>query len=348
MKEKIIELLNGGQSELESFITRYFNDDKYNFLEVLSKLGLLDEGSNETLLELFPMSYLKYKYRNNKLKTIDEIVGQYSDIKKVGDKYILILNTMSDLSIFFKDDDNGRDMSSSEMVKNILGEDWFEPFNDVTSNLYTDVIEELTEKNKFLVAKSLSTDLSGELISPETELLENIAKDQGHPDYVDVKDPLLVMDILEEDESSSKVLLDESSEVASNLYNLHHNSYNTAYVDERYNEVMSEIKHLLEIDNSGDWVSKEIKNSEGVKVIYDYTIDVTKFIPYLFSSIFNDEYQDDDYRNVFEHWGDFEDLTKEMINEDVIEGSSLDNRYHDYADSDMVRKNLNDFIVDYV
>ena len=58
------------------------------------------------------------------------------------------------------------------------------------------------------------------------------------------------LEILEEDEKSTKVLLDETSEVSSNLYSLHHNSYNTAYTDEKYNEIMNEImnKHLKDYD----------------------------------------------------------------------------------------------------
>ena len=174
-------------------------------------------------------------------------------------------------------------------------------------------------------------------------------EDQGHPNYVEVKDPLLVMDILEEDEKSTKVLLDEASEVSNNLYSLHHNSYNTAYTDEKYNEIMNEIKHLLEIDNTGDWESKTIKNSKGEeKTIYNYIIEVTKFIPFLFSSIFNDDYVVDDYRNAFDYYGDFEDLTKEMITEEVIEGASMSRSYYDYADHTLVQKYLNDMFIDYI
>ena len=351
MKEKIISILSGGSSEVEDFINRYLNGDKDSFFDLLERFGLLQNSETyESVIEMFPMTYLKKSYIDDRKKTIDNIVSTYSDITKKGDKYFLTLDERSDLSTFFKSDDGHREMSSSEMVENILGEDvWFEPFQDVTQNLYTDVIEELNEKNKFLLAKSISEELSGIQISPETELLENIAEDQGHPNYVEVKDPLLVMDILEEDEKSTKVLLDEAHEVSGNLYSLHHNSYNTAYTDEKYNEIMNEIKHLLEIDNSGDWESKTVKTSNGEeKTIYNYIIDVTKFIPYLFSSIFNDDYQMDDYRNAFEYYGNFEDLVKEMITEEVIEGASMSRSYYDYADHTLVSQNINDMIIDYI
>ena len=352
MKEKIISILSGGSGEVEDFINRYMNGDKDSFFDLVEKFGLLqNSGTYESVIEMFPMTYLRKSYIDDREKTIDNIVSTYSDITKKGDKYFLTLGERADLSTFFKSDDGNRESSSSDMVRNILSEDgdWFEPFQDVTQNLYTDVIEELNEKNKFLLAKSISEELSGTQISPETELLENIAQDQGHPNYVEVKDPLLVMDILEEDETSIKVLLDEASEVSGNLYSLHHNSYNTAYTDEKYNEIMSEVKHLLEIDNSGDWETKTITNHKGEeKTIYNYIVEVTKFIPHLFSSIFNDDYQLDDYRNVFEYYGDFEDLTKEMITEEVVEGLSLSRSYYDYADHTLVRKYLNDMFTDYV
>ena len=349
MKEKLKLLLNGSEEDITSFISRYLNDDMSNFFKLLLKYGLLNDEINETLLELYPMNYLRYLYINNRERTIDEIVSGYSDINKKGDKYFLTLGNREDLSSFFESGDGYREMSSQELAKNVLGEDWYEPFTDVTQDIYEDVIEELDDKNKFIVAQSISEELSGELISPDTELLQDIANDQGHPDYVDVKNPMLVMDILENDSKSSHILLNESSEVSNNLYSLHNNAYNSAYSDEKYNEVMNELKHLLDIDNVGDWVSKKVTNYKGEeKTIYNYVVEVTKFIPFLFSSIFNDDYQMDDYRNAFEYYGDFEDLVKEMINEDVIEGAEISRNYYDYADPTLVSQYLNDMIIDYL
>lgn len=349
MKEKLKLLLNGSEEDITSFISRYLNDDMSNFFKLLLKYGLLNDEINETLLELYPMNYLRYLYMDNRERTIDEIVSGYSDINKKGDRYFLTLSNREDLSSFFEPNDGYREMSSQELSRHILGEDWYEPFMDVTQDIYEDVIEELDDKNKFIVAESISKELSGELLSPDTELLQDIANDQGHPDYVDVKNPKLVMDILENDSKSSNILLNEASDVSNNLYSLHNNAYNSAYSDEKYNEVMNELKHLLDIDNVGDWVSKKVTNYKGEeKTIYNYVVEVTKFIPFLFSSIFNDDYQMDDYRNAFEYYGDFENLVKEMINEDVIDGAEISRNYYDYADPTLVSQYLNDMIIDYL
>ena len=110
--------------------------------------------------------------------------------------------------------------------------------------------------------------MTGELISPETELLENIAKDQGHPDYVDVKDPLLVMDILEEDKESVNVLLNESSETSGELYSLHNNAYNTAYTDEKYNEPKCQA-HRRQFQHPKD--NKSLPGDHPIESHPDYT-----------------------------------------------------------------------------
>tara|TARA_R110000803_G_scaffold45238_9_gene95374 strand:+ start:1334 stop:2377 length:1044 start_codon:yes stop_codon:yes gene_type:complete len=346
MKEKILKIIKTG--DIESFVERYFNGDMYLFMDFISDLNLLtNETVSDFLMDDYPMTYLRRKYMLDRTLTIDEIVSTYSDILKKGDKYYLRLNDMASLKMFFKRDDGGRGYSSSEMIEKIFGEDYYEMYDDTSSDLYTDVIEELTDENLMSLSKLIVKDLSSERIDPVTELLEDIATDQGHPDYVILDNPLLLMDILKEDEESTMAILEETNELTSNLYNLHHNAYNVSYTDEKYNEATIEIKHLLEIDNIGDWISKQIKNSEGVRTIEYYHIDVTKFIPYLFSSIFNDKDQVDDYRNVFEHWGDFEDLTKEMIYEEVIDSATMNLYGNDYPDSDLVVKYINEMFDDY-
>ena len=41
-------------------------------------------------------------------------------------------------------------------------------------------------------------------------------------------------------------------------------------------------------------------------------------------------------------------LVKEMITEEVIEGASMSRSYYDYADHTLVKKYLNDMIIDYI
>lgn len=351
MKEKIINLLNKNDvDEVNNFINRYFNGDDSEFFRFIDKLGIMDDIEiYPVLVEEKPMSYLKYKFNTNPESTTKFIIDEFlTDVTNENDKLILTLGGREDLSIFFKDD-GGRDIGSKEMSKLIFQDDWWEPFTDTLSSLYDEVIENLNPTNLHLLANAINDELLDSEIESSTELLEDIANDQGHPEYVDISVDLL-LDTIFNDEKSTNAILNESSNVSSELYSLYHNAYNTAYVDEKWEQASNELKSLLSIDNIGDWVSKKVKNrySGEEKTVTNYSIDVTNFIPYLLKSVFDDEYMMDDYRNQFEYQGSLENLIKEMINENVIEGGSLNIGYYDYPDYRKVNEYLNNMFVDYI
>lgn len=350
MKEKIINLLeNGDADDLRNFISRYLNDDYTEFFKLLEKIGIMDgDEFYPVITEEFPMSYLHYRYMVNPDSTVNHIINEYfSDIIYKDGRLFLHLDKMEDLSIFFKDD-GGRDTGSKEMAKLIFQEDWWEPFDDTLSSLYDEVIENLNSKNLSSLAHSIYNELSDSEISPSTSLLEDIATDQGHPEYVELSVDLILNTIFNDKESTNR-LLDEAANVSSELYSLYHNSYNTAYIDEKYKIASDEVKSLLSIDNIGNWKSRKVKTVDGKeKTINDYYIDVTNFVPYVIDSIFKDDYMNDDYRNAFEYHGYFEDLVIEVIKEEVIEGGTISVGYYDYPDHERVNQYLNDMFEDYI
>lgn len=350
MKEKIINLLNkNSQEEIDTFINRYLNGDDDEFFNLIDKLGILDDDEiYPILLEDKPMSYLKYKYNSNPETTINFIIDNYlTDVTKQDGKLLLRLNNREDLSIFFKDD-GGRDMGSKEMSKLVFQEDWWEPFDNTLSSIYSEVIYNLNPENLSLLATAINDELSGSDVSPSTSLLEDIANEQGHPDYVELSVELIRNTIFN-DEDSTNAILDDASNVSSELYSLYHNAYNTAYIDEKWETASNEIKSLLSTDSIGDWVSRKGKNYKGEEItINNYFVDVTKFVPYLIESILNDKYMSDDYRNAFEYFGNLENLIEESIKEDVIDGGSMSISYYDYADYRKVTEYLNDLFSDYI
>ena len=350
MKEKIINLLQRNDvTEIDNFINRYLNGDDSEFFSLIDKLGILDDDEiYPVLMEDKPMTYLKYKFDNNPEVTTKFIVDEYfSDVINQNGRLMLEIGSREDLSIFFKDD-GGRDMGSKEMSKLIFQEDWWEPFYDSLSSIYDEVIYNLNSTNLRLLANAINDELLDSEIEPSTELLEDIANDQGHPEYVDISVDLL-LDTIFNDEKSTNAILNEASNVSSELYSLYHNAYNTAYVDEKWEQASNEIKSLLSTDNIGEWVSKKVKNYKGEeKTVNNYIIDVTNFVPYLIKSIFEDKYMLDDYRNQFEYWGNFENLIEEMIKEDVIQGATMSIGYYDYPDHNKVIQYLNDLFSDYI
>jgi len=351
MKEKIIDILtNGSDNQIQSLVNTVFNGESELFMSFLEKNGLLsDENIYDYLIEEMPMTYLSNKFKTNPDKTTKYIVDNYfGDISSENGRYILKLDNREDLSIFFKRD-GGRDMSSQELAKLILQEDWWEPFYDSLQDVYDEVIENLTPENLNLLANKINDELLDSKIEPETSLLEDIAEDQGHPEYVELSVDLLLNTIFEDKESTKYILNHEANDTNSELYSLYHNAFNTAYVDEKWENLTSELKSLLGIENIGEYRSRKVKNYKGEEVnISDYFIDVTNFLPDVIQSTFDDRYMNDDYRNQFEYYGNFESFVEEMIYENVIEGGSLSMPYYDYPDHDRVERYMNEMFREYI
>jgi len=350
MKEKLIKLLESNDTEdIYNFINLYLNGDSDEFFKLIDKVGIIDDDKiYESLIESMPMSYLSHKYNSNPKQTVNYIINEYfGDIKEVNGRYILELGEREDLSLFFKKD-GGRDISSKELAEKILGEDWWEPFYDSLQDVYDEVIEVLTPENLKLLAEKINDELSGSKVEPETSLLEDIAEDQGHPDYVELSVDLLLNTIFEEKESTKYILNREAVDTSSELYSLYHNAYNTAYVDEKWEQVSNELKSLLSIDNMGEWQTKTVKGYDGKeKKINTYFIDVTNIVDESIKETLDSRYVDD-YRNEFEYYGSFESFIEYIINEDIIEGGSISIGYYDYPDHDRVEKYVNDLFPDYI
>lgn len=351
MKEKIINLLNKPSWEVDKFINTIFNGNRETFISFLEKRGLLnDENIYDYLIEEMPMTYLSNKFKNNPDKTTKYIVDNYfGDISSENGRYTLRLNNREDLSIFFKDDGGSRDMSSREYVSLIFQEDWWDPFYDTLEDVYTDVIENLTPENLKLLAERMIDEPASSEIQPDTELLENIAEEQGHPEYVELSIDLLLNTIFEDKETTKYLLEYEFNDINSELYSLYNSAYNTAYVDEKWETATNELKSLLGAENIGEYKSRTVKNYKGEEVnISDYFIDVTNFLPDVIEATFNDKYMVDDYRNQFEYYGNFESFVGEMIDEDVIEGGDMSIPYYDYPDYTRVERYMNEMFRDYI
>jgi len=350
MKEKLIKLLESNDTEdIYNFINLYLNGDSDEFFKLIDKVGIIDDDKiYESLIESMPMSYLSHKYNSNPKQTVNYIINEYfGDIKEINGRYILELGEREDLSLFFKKD-GGRDISSKELAEKILGEDWWEPFYDSLQDVYDEVIEVLTPENLKLLAEKINDELSGSKVEPETSLLEDIAEDQGHPDYVELSVDLLLNTIFEDKESTKYILNREAVDTSSELYSLYHNAYNTAYVDEKWEQVSNELKSLLSIDNMGEWQTKTVKGYDGKeKKINTYFIDVTNIVDESIKETLDSRYVDD-YRNEFEYYGSFESFIEYIINEDIIEGGSISIGYYDYPDHDRVEKYVNDLFPDYI
>lgn len=262
-------------------VVTYFNDYE-TFFNILKKRGLMGEidPRNASDSDDWQNEYLLWLYdneRENYYKWVGEILG---DIVIEG-KNIYWQGDRGDLSRLFCDD--RRNGPSQETIESILiGEDVFEPYWDTTNDVYRDVIEELTKENLLLLKNYIIEKLKGKQLSPNTEEMELIATEQGHQDYWEINSEN-VSRIVDDEESMNNLLGDELSDLKSELYSVHSNSYNAAYENEVYNSIFRKLDEYFDTEKK-EWVMiphpyKKETSIEKFKIpIYDFEGIVNDFL----------------------------------------------------------------------
>lgn len=278
--------------------------------------------------------YFIWLYHNNKEAFYKWIPTVLDDvIFKDGVAYLEI-DDRSDLSqVFCKNDRNGL---SRDTIENILsGDSDWEPMWDTTDNVYRDVIEELNNSNLERLKEYIVSNLEGEQIEPETDLLEEIADEQGHPEYVLVTSDN-VGKIVGSEETMSLLLKNNLSDLRSELYSMHSNSYNSAYENEIYESIFNELGTYF-IGN-GEFTMKPHPYKKNTEV-QNFTIPIANFESNILDYLINNK----GYGNsgTLEYWGSYLNLLEEDFD-------CLSIRPPDYPDSREVDKNINLYFNDYI
>lgn len=338
MKEKLIkvvEKINSG--EIEEVIP--FFGSVENLFKILDKFNVtdkinfsnsdLDDYQNEIFYSLLNNSNEPNKY-------YDYIIEKYLlDVEKIGNDYFLIVRDLSELSSLFKS--YSRDVSPQDVAKNILSDDidW-EPFWDTTDNVYSDVIEELNDKNLKTLKEKILKDLNGveiEITGQSSEEMELIASEQGHDDHMFINQENI--DRIVDDEDTMYVLLDSYLEdLKSDLYSIHSNSYNNAYYSEIYNDVWSELSNYFE--GKPVWVQQGNRYIAKLKVTNSISSIIFDFLSYFKG--YNDTIENEGYLLGL--------LQKLMDSDDDYEYLSF--RVPDYPDYSYVKKNINEVFGEYI
>ena len=212
--------------------------------------------------------------------------------------------------------------------------DW-EPYWNTTDNVYRDVIEELTPENDKRLCEYIVNDLKGEQISAETEELELIATEQGHPEYVEVNSENVKRIV--DDEETMKVLLDGPLDVLkSELYSIHSSSYNSAYENDVYRSIWNELQEY--VIGPGQWITKPHPYKKNTEIQYN-KLPLTAFETDINDYLHNNK----GYGNsgTLEYHGSFISIMAE-------DRDCLSVHAPDYPDSRTVDKNINSFFKDYI
>ena len=278
--------------------------------------------------------YLLWLYDNDKKNYYKWIQTLLNDVVIENGKAYLELSDRGDLArLFCKNDRNGLDRDTIESVLN--GDNDWEPYWDTTDNVYRDVIEELTPENDKRLCEYIVDTLKGQQISAETEELELIATEQGHPEYVEVNSEN-VKRIVDDEESMKELLNGPLDHLKSELYSIHSSSYNSAYEDDVYRSIWYELQDY--VVGPGEWITKPHPYKKNTEIQYN-KLPLTAIEQDINDYLHNNK----GYGNsgTLEYHGSFISIMAE-------DRDCLTVRVPDYPDSRKVDKNINMYFKEYI
>jgi hypothetical protein len=324
--QDFIEDFNNGGTDAKN----YFNDYE-TFFKILEKRGLMNKldvsGPNIGDIQ---NDLLRYYYNNDKptfYRSLNNILG---DVEIIDGVAYLVLSSPGELSILFC---NHRNDISRDTIESILdGEhDDYYYNSDLTDDVYRDVIEELTKENILYLKEYIIKTLDGKEIDPETNELELIASEQGHPEYVVVNKENIDR-IFDDKETMNELLSGYLGELKSELYNIYSNAYNSAYSDMVYNDIWSELDGI--VIPHGEYISIPHPYKENTQV-QKFKIKIWNFDDAILEMISpSSNYS-------LEYYGSF-------LGSYADENSCLSPRIDDYPDSRKIDANINEFFRDYI
>jgi hypothetical protein len=248
--------------------------------------------------------------------------------------YYLDVDDRSELSKLFCD--GGRNDISRDTIESILsGESDWEPYWDTTDNVYRDVVEELNEDNLKRLKEYIVENLEGLWIEPETDILSEIAEEQGNPAQARITYDN-VGKVIGNEETMDYLFKNELQDLKSELYSVHSNSYNAAYENEVWQSVMSELGTYF-IGN-GEFVMRPHRYKKDTQV-QNFIIPIANFE----SDIVGFLEDGKGYGNTgtLEYWGSYLGMMEDWAN-------CLSVHSPDYPDFREVDKNINEMFRDYI
>lgn len=334
--QSLIDYVNNGNIE---FIKDFFGSLE-SFLNYIGRKGLiheLDIINNELEFEDEVNKIALAIKEHNPEKFREYVLESLSDVTYENGEYYVTLNDKSKLAYLFCD--SGRNGMSQSTISEILDGEWDFDFWDTTDNVYRDVIQELNKDNLIYLSKKISEELSDVEVEPETELLEEIAEEQGHPEYVSLT-PELIHDRIFNDENSTKSILNETNNIKSDLHSLHNRAYASAYEDEVYSGIMDELETFFDMRYS-EWVTVPSSVNPNKSHIY-FKVKITNFDSEISDYLNNAK----NYSEPLSNYGDYLSILSENISYGSI--NCLNYYAPDYADWSKTKENINELFGDYL
>lgn len=331
LQDFIIDFNNG---EWEDF-SHIFGNDITQFLNLIKRRGLLDQFDLYSIRDNdeFLLNEVMLFLLNEDPSYINTIVKDFlSDVEIRENGYYLRLSDLTELSEFFEDNRYSRNYNDRDVVKNVLSEDWWEPYSDTVNDVYKDIVSELNEENIKLLAERVLELVGNQELSLDdysSELFEDMSDDDGIFKITESN----VMSVVEDEDSMNSLFKGDLSDLKSQLIWLGDDAYNQAYTDEVYSEVFNELSTYF--DGKHDWVPTK-KGEKTVHVPYIKIRDISNDVGHFLETYKGrDEtlYTYDSYTSMLTQW---------MYERDEY----LNFRDPGYPDYYKIRENINDGLPD--
>jgi tetratricopeptide (TPR) repeat protein len=330
--DELLEKFNNNELDVE----KYFNDYQ-TFFRMLSKRDLMDELDPRvggSYSENWQNEYLIWLYENHKEKFYKWVQEFLQDIVIENGQAYLEIQDRSELARLFCK--NGRGDVSRESIESILsGDSDWEPYWDTTEDVYKDVIEELTPENDKTLGDYIVTNLKDIKIPTETEELELIANEQGHPEYAIINHENVIR-IIDDEETMNGLLNNQLQDLKSELYSIHSGAYNNAYEEEIWTEIWSELGTYFE--GQGQFITKKHPYKKNTEIQY-FKVPLVNFDSDIIDYLHNNK----NYGNsgTLEYHGSYLSIMAE-------DRDCLSIRVPDGPDFRTVDKNINLYFKDYI
>lgn len=328
--QDIIDDFNEGGLEAESVF-----GDVNTFLTFLDRRGLLDRIDIENTD--IQNTLLIWLYKRDKKRFYEFVEDKLSDIYVDENNVVYLdLDDRSDLSHFFCV--NTRNALSKQIVENILsgeGDDFW--FDETTYSVYRDVIEGLNPKNMKFLREYVFEVLKDQKIETGTLELENIAREQGHPEYVIVDNPIIAQTIIDDKDSMDFLLENNLEELKDQLESIHRNAYTSAYESEIYKSIFNELQEY--INGYGEIYSRPHRFKKDT-VTQRFRVPVASNFDQIILDYLDDN-KDRGSRGLLEYWGEYITLVQD-------EQNCLTVYPPDYPDHREVENNVNEIFTDYL
>jgi hypothetical protein len=329
--KEIVDMFNNGELNIKAYFGDY--DKFFSFLKQRNALHLIDpingpdadDWQNEFLIWQHENDYETFK------KNVALVLGDV--VVENGVPYLVDEN-LGDLSELFCDNRNDIALSTIKQILN--GEYDSDYYYDTTIDVYKDVIDELTPKNTQHLYDYIVKALEGIQISPETDVLETIAEEQGHPEYVDVN-AQTVIKIVDDEETMNSLLGDELSDLKGELYSIHSSAYNSAYESEIYRGIINKLGDYFEMENL-EWGTRPHRYKKDTPV-QTFKIPIVDFDTIILDYL--DANKGYGNSGTLEYLGSFVSI--------IRDGQDCLSYYApDYPDYRLIDKNINEFFGDYI